>query len=94
MVQRRVGVLDECLRVLSVAREGDDANAERRGQLMAAQHDGLGQIVKQSLRDASCIQRIGEIGQQHGELVTAQASHRVVLRFVPEFGRQRDVGLR
>src|SRR5204863_93875 len=70
---------EERLGVVAVGREGGDADARRHHQLLALDFRRSGEPVDDLLRDDRRVVRPLEIRQHHGELIAADARHRVAV---------------
>ncbi len=77
-VHRRVGVARQDLVVVAVRRIAGDADRHRHAQLVALHHARLGQALQQLAGHQLGAGGVGA-GQQHGELVAAEAGHGVDL---------------
>jgi hypothetical protein len=85
VIHRRVGFLEEFFEVRGVAREGGDADARADGGGLTAELDRLAQDVHELARHRGGVELVGEVGQEHGELVAAEPRRRVRL---PQAGSQ------
>ncbi len=77
-VHRQVGEAQQRGDVVAVLRHAGDADARAGSDLVLADAVGLAELVQQLLRHRGGLAGIGDVLQQHAELVAADARHEVV----------------
>ena len=77
LVHRDVGMARQFFGGAAVAREERDADADRGAELALAEADRRTERLQHLARDDLRVLGLVDVGQQHGELVSAQAGERV-----------------
>ena len=77
-VHRRLGVVEQRLRIAAVARIDREADARREPQLVTLDQPGLGKALGKTLGDGEAVVTTRQAGYQHGELITAPARDRIL----------------
>ena len=76
-IHGRVGVAHDLLRVLVLRSRDGDADRRRREHFRLADLERRGDLVLNADRGARGVARVGDTFDEHGELVAAEACHRV-----------------
>src|SRR4029450_3673241 len=73
VIHRDVGVLEQRVRVVPIARIHADADARAHEHLVTVDAEGLGEDVEDAARDDRAVLRAHEVGEHDDELVATEA---------------------